>query len=93
MKLRESYQTLLRQWRIHRIDVARERLQTLLETTPRYWRAAEVGGGSSLDLGCVTMKQALSALTRQGHGIIHVDVEQSFVAIEKFAIHSPGSAF
>lgn len=93
MKLRESYQTLRDQWRIQRIESARSRLTYLLETTPRYWRAAEVGGGSSLDLGRVTMKQALEALRRQGHGVIHMDLEQSFIAIERDAIHSPGSAF
>jgi len=93
MRLRETFQTLHDQWRIHRIESARKRLTYLLDTTPRYWRAAEIGGGSGLTLGCVTKEQALDALRRQGHGVIHVDVEQAFVAIEKFAIHSPGSAF
>ena len=81
MKLRETYRALQRQWRIHRIEAARERLQYLLEVTPRYWSAATIGGGTGLDLGCVTAKEATEAVRQAGHNIVTVDVEGAFIAL------------
>ncbi len=94
MNLRETFHTIQRQWRSHRIEAARARLQTLLELTPRYWSAATIGGGTGLDLGCVTAKQAADAVRAAGHDIVTIDLEGAFIALAGDpAMHQSASDF
>lgn len=81
MRLRETFQTLLDQYRIQRIEAARTRLTYLLETTPRYWSAATIGGGARLVLGKVTAEQAVNNVQKLGHDVAHLDVDGAFIAL------------
>jgi len=84
---RETFKALLQSWRLHRISAARERLYTLLATTPRYWRSMAVGGGSVMDLGRVTRAQAIKSIESSGATISHVDDDEAFIAVQ-IATHS-----
>lgn len=81
MRIRETFQTLRDQWRLQRIESARSRLTYLLETTPRYWTAATIGGGTRLVLGKVTAKQAVNNVQKLGHDVAHLDVDGAFIAL------------
>lgn len=92
MRLRETFQTLHDQWRLQLIESARSRLTFLLETTPRYWSAATIGGGTQLQLGKVTAKQAAAQVRASGHDIAHLDVDGAFIALAGDpAMHGPVS--
>lgn len=94
MIFRETFQTLRDQWRIQRIESARSRLTYLLEITPRYWSAATIGGGTQLDLGKVTAKQAAAQVRASGHDIAHLDVDGAFIALAGDpAMHESASDF
>lgn len=82
MDLREIFSSFRQQWHLHRLEAARERLDILLRTTPRYWTAASIGGMIGLDLGKMTHQQALDSVIALGHKIAHVDIEGAFIALE-----------
>ena len=66
-----------------RIREAHERYLYLLRTTPRFWSALAIGGGSSLKSDeRVTLKEFREFLGQQGHSIVHEDLEQAFIALQ-----------
>lgn len=81
MRIKESFLALRQQWRISRIEAARQRLDHLLATTPRYWTAAAVGGLVGLECGQATREQAIEYITNLGHEIAHIDLQGAFIVI------------
>ncbi len=81
-KIRTAFTLWLEGHRERKIKAARLHLTHLLETTPRYWKAAAIGGGVQFDFGKTTQKKAIAECTRQRYAIAHVDTEGAFIALQ-----------
>jgi len=72
-------QILIEKRQVHRIAVARRRLDTLLNVTPRAWFAARTFGGGVVLFGRVTRFEAEKRAGEYGK-VIYVDVDAAFIA-------------
>lgn len=78
---RAHWESICSAWALYRIRAARAHLDGLLDRTPRYWRAAAIGGGSSIGLGRITKDQAFARARETGLEIAFIDRENAFITL------------